>query len=242
MKEAIKKLFKQLHRFSPIAFTKNEQYDKQTKQILKKVCKSNSICIDVGAHNGKILQLMMKTAPEAQHYAFEPIPELFQGLKKKFRKNAKVYCVALSDKKETTSFNLVLTDFAYSGLKKRTYDKKEKDTSIFVETELLDAIIPANTKISLIKMDVEGAELLVMKGALKTIQQSQPILLFEFGKAGADAYQYNDTELFQFIQEIVGYRIFTLKDWLKNNPPLSLSDFSNYYQNGKEFFFLAEAN
>jgi len=61
--------------------------------------------------------------------------------------------------------------------------------------------IPAETKIALIKMDVEGAELLVMKGAAQTIQRSKPILLFEFGKAGAEAYNYNDEIMFQFINE-----------------------------------------
>jgi FkbM family methyltransferase len=241
MKKAIVHLAKQLHRLSPIAFTKNEQYDKLTKQILKAVCTPNSICIDVGAHDGKILQLMMKAAPQAQHYAFEPIPELFQGLKQTFSKNTKVYCIALSDKKETTSFNLVLTDLAYSGLNKRAYDKKEKDTSIFVETELLDAIIPHDEKISLIKIDVEGAELLVLKGAVKTIQQSKPILLFEFGKAGADAYNYDDGIMFQFISETLQYHIYTLKDWLQNKTPLTQQDFSSHFKNGSEFFFVAAA-
>ena len=227
--------------FSPIAFTKNEQYDRLTKTIIKTVCKPDSICVDVGAHNGKILSMMMEAAPQAAHYAFEPIPELFQLLKRKFRRNAKVYCVALSDRKETTSFNLVLTDMAYSGLNKRAYDKKEKDTYIFVETELLDAIIPTETKIALIKIDVEGAELLVLKGALQTIQRSKPVLLFEFGKAGAEAYDYNDAVMFQFITETLQYHIYTLQDWLKTKTALNQGAFSDHYYYGKEFFFVAEA-
>ena len=228
-------------RYSPVAFTKNERYDRLTNKIIKAVCKPDSICIDVGANTGKILQMMMEAAPQAAHYAFEPIPELFQLLKRKFRRNAKVYCVALSDKKETTSFNLVLTDMAYSGLNKRAYDKKEKDTSIFVETELLDAIIPTDIKITLIKMDVEGAELLVMKGAAQTIQRSKPILLFEFGKAGAEAYNYNDEIMFQFINETLQYNIYTLQSWLKDKIALTQENFSDNYNNGKEFFFVGEA-
>ena len=228
-------------RYSPVAFTKNEQYDRLTNKIIKAVCKPDSICIDVGANTGKILQMMMAAAPQAAHYAFEPIPELFQSLKRKFRRNAKVYCVALSDKKETTSFNLVLTDMAYSGLHKRAYDKKEKDISIFVDTELMDAIIPAETKIALIKMDVEGAELLVMKGAAQTIQRSKPILLFEFGKAGAEAYNYNDEIMFQFINETLQYNIYTLQSWLKDKIALTQENFSDNYNNGKEFFFVGEA-
>jgi len=238
---ALKNIAKKILHFSPIAFTKNEQYDRLTNKIIKAVCKPDSICVDVGAHNGKILSMMMEAAPHASHYAFEPIPELFQYLKWKFHRNAKVYCVALSDKKETTSFNLVLTDMAYSGLNKRAYDKKEKDISIFVETELLDAIIPTDEKISLLKMDVEGAELLVMKGALETIQRSKPVLLFEFGKAGAEAYGYDEAIMFQFITETLNYNIYTLKGWLKTKTALTQENFSDNYYYGKEFFFVAEA-
>ena len=227
--------------FSPVAFTKNEQYDRLTNKIIKTVCKADSVCVDVGAHNGKILSMMMEAAPASAHYAFEPIPELFQLLKRKFRRNAKVYCVALSDRKETASFNLVLTDMAYSGLNKRAYDKKEKDTYIFVETELLDTIIPAETKIALIKIDVEGAELLVLKGAIQTIQRSRPILLFEFGKAGAEAYDYDDAIMFQFITETLQYNIYTLQNWLTTKTALTQEAFSDHYYYGKEFFFVAEA-
>ncbi len=237
----LKNIAKKIILRSPFAFTQNERYDRLTKEIIKKNCGQNSVCIDVGAHDGKILKMMLDAAPQAAHYAFEPIPELFQFLKQRFRKNVKTYCIALSDKKETTSFNLVLTDMAYSGLLKRAYDKKENDISIFVETELLDAIIPANEKIALIKMDVEGAELLVMKGAIKTIQQSKPILLFEFGKVGAVAYNYNDKDMFQFINETLQYNIFILEDWLKNKPSLSQHNFSKNYNSAEEYFFVAEA-
>ncbi|OIR03451.1 2-O-methyltransferase NoeI [mine drainage metagenome] len=223
----------------PVAITQNERYDRLTKKIIFRVCQPNSVCIDVGAHEGKILKMMIDAAPQASHYAFEPIPELFQSLKQKFHKNEKLFCIALSDKKETTSFNLVLTDMAYSGLNKRAYDKKEKDISIVVETGLLDAIIPATEKIELMKMDVEGAELLVMRGAVQTIQRSKPVLLFEFGKAGAAAYNYNDEDMFQFINETLQYNIYTLQSWLKNKPSLTKQNFSDNYHSGKEYFFLA---
>lgn len=241
MIEVLKNIAKKIILLSPVAFTQNERYDRLTKKIIFKVCQSNSVCIDVGTHDGKILKMMIDAAPQAMHYAFEPIPELFESLKNNFSRYAKIYPVALSDKKETTPFNLVLTDMAYSGLHKRAYDKKEKDISIVVETELLDAVIPATEKIALIKMDVEGAELLVMKGAVKTIFQSKPLLLFEFGKAGATAYNYNDEDMFQFITQTLQYNIYTLNSWLKNKPSLTPESFSDNFRSGKEYFFVAAA-
>lgn len=241
MIDALKNIAKKIMLLSPVALTQNERYDRLTKKIIYKVCRPDSVCVDVGAHEGKILKMMMDAAPQATHYAFEPIPELFKLLKQKFRNNAKIFCLALSDKKETAAFNLVLTDMAYSGLLKRAYDKKEEDTFIFVETALLDDIIPSAEKIALIKMDVEGAELWVMHGAVKTIQQSKPVLLFEFGKAGATAYHYNDEDIFQFINETLQYNIYILQDWLKNKPSLTQQHFSDNFNSGKEYFFVAEA-
>jgi FkbM family methyltransferase len=235
----IKKMLKYIVSLSPIALTKNEQYDRLTKKILQSVCKTDSVCVDVGANEGKVLKLMMKVAPVAKHFAFEPIPVLFKKLASKFNEAAHIYNIALSNSVGTSKFNLVLSDMAYSGLQKRAYDKPEKDTIIEVQTELLDNIISLDTKIALIKIDVEGAELLVLKGAIKTIAQSKPIILFEFGKAGSQAYNISCKQMFHFFSSEIKYEIFTLHGWLKKDNSLSETAFENYYNNDKEYFFVA---
>lgn len=239
MASSFKQILKLLLSLSPIAFSKNAQYDKLTKKIIKQVCKPDSVCIDIGCHEGSILEMMIDAAPNAKHYAFEPIEELYRTLKVKFHTHAKIHCLALSNKRSIENFNLVLTDMAYSGLLKRAYDGKEKDASIFVNTDLLDNIIQPDKKITLIKIDVEGAELWVLQGAIKTIQSSQPLILFEFGKAGASAYDYDDNTIFQFIIESLNYTIFTLENWLSKSGNISATQFSDFYQTGSEYFFVA---
>ncbi len=223
----------------PIALTRNEQYDRLTLSIIKKVCQSHSVCIDIGAHKGRILQQFLRTASQARHWAFEPIPELFHHLKKKFGSAAHIYDYALSNIQGKTSFNLVVTDMAYSGLRKRKYDKPEEDKVIEVRTELLDHIIPASENITLIKMDVEGAELMVLQGAIKTIHRNKPVILFEFGKAGSEAYGYDDNLMYDFIDHNLYYNIYTLKSFYNNHPSLTKQQFHQYYLDGKEFFFVA---
>jgi len=236
--QTIKKILKPIASLSPIALTKNELYDRLTKKIIQQHCNKKSVCIDIGSHNGKILEIMLQVAPNAIHYAFEPIDVLYKQLHQKFQQKIKLYPIALSNKKSVENFNLVLTDMAYSGLKKRFYDKIEEDISIQVQTDLLDNIIPSTQKISLLKLDVEGAELWVLEGSIKTIQSSQPLILFEFGKA-AEAYNYNGEIMFQFINQTIDYRIYTLKSWLKKEMHLSENEFNNFYKNGNEFFFVA---
>lgn len=227
-----------IHHF-PVALTRNEKYDRLTAAIIKKICRSHSVCIDAGAHTGKILLQMIKQAPRRKHWAFEPIPQLFHLLKKKYGSAVYVYPYALSNLQGTAAFNLVTTNMAYSGLMKRKYDKPEKDTSIQVKTELLDNIIPATVKIELIKIDVEGAELQVLQGAINTIRRCKPVILLEFGRAGSEAYGYDDQIMFDFIDHNLYYDIFTVKAYCINKPALSRHAFHLFYKNGKEYFFVA---
>jgi hypothetical protein len=101
----------------------------------------------------------------------------------------------------------------------------------------LDAYIAATTNIQLIKIDVEGGEMLVLKGAIQTLQRCKPIVLFEFGMAGANAYGVNPLAMFQFFSETLNYEIFTLQNWLKGNAALSFSQFNSLYEANTEYFF-----
>ncbi len=235
----IKKIVKQLLAFSPIAIGKNDVYDRFTKQIIAAHCDKDSVCIDIGANEGKILALMIQTAPLAKHYAFEPIPRLCNNLIKKYSNHAWIFPIALSDQKGISQFNLVTTNTALSGLKKRPYVSPHQDETIEVPTDLLDNMISVETKISLIKIDVEGGEWNVLNGAINTIQRSNPLILFECGKIGGDLYGFDATKIYQLFQDVFNYRIYTLKGWLNETQGLSFAEFEKNYESGKEYFFLA---
>jgi len=180
IKETIKKIIKSL----PVAFTRNQKYDRQTSRVIRRTCKPGSNCIDVGAHKGEVLDFILKCAPEGTHFAFEPIPLLYEGMKKKYahRPNCRIYNIALSNEKGTTSFNYVVSNPSYSGLIKRKYDREnEEDLQITVATDRLDHIIPGDMKIDLVKIDVEGGELLVLEGAKSNIRRCRPVFIFEKG-------------------------------------------------------------
>ena len=134
-------------------------------------------CVDVGCHKGEVLDQMLRYAPNGQHFGFEPIPDLFQGLETRYagRPNCHFYQLGLSDAPGEVSFNYVVSNPAYSGFVKRKYDRAhEEDTLITVRKERLDEVLPPGTRISLIKIDVEGAELEVLRGATRLIAESRP--------------------------------------------------------------------
>lgn len=223
-----------------IDITKNIEYDRLTGIIIKKHLNNNSNCIDVGSHKGEILDLMLRHAPNGKHYAFEPIPYLFEELENNYKTKANIFPFALSDKDGESSFQLVKNAPAYSGIKKRRYDISNPEIEeIKVELKKLDNIIPKEDKISLIKIDVEGGEFDVLKGAIKILKRDKPIIIFECGKGASDFYGTNPKDIYNFLNNEIGLDIYTLKSFINNNQALDNEEFVEYFDNNKEYYFVA---
>src|SRR5687768_524230 len=145
----MKQLLKKFIKLIPIDFTRNQRYDSQTKKVIARVCRTDSNCIDIGCHKGEVLDLILKQAPLGQHFGFEPIPEMYQALVSNYQNNpnCQFFPIALSDATGETTFNYVVSNPAYSGIKKRQYDKpNEVDQAITVNMDLLDNLIPPTVK------------------------------------------------------------------------------------------------
>ncbi len=222
-----------------IDLTKNLAYDRLTKSIMKQILKPDSNCIDVGCHKGEILDIVLKVSPEGKHFGFEPIPYLYKDLKKKYNGKATILPYALSEKNGYSTFQHVKNAPAYSGIKKRKYNTNHPDIEeINVELKRLDDIIDSSTKIDLIKIDVEGAELLVLKGATELIKRDKPYIIFEFGLGASDYYGTKPNDLYNLFND-AGLRISTLGSFIKNRGALSPVAFSNLYNNNEEYYFIA---
>jgi FkbM family methyltransferase len=237
MKKFIKSLIKKL----PFDFTANQKYDRQTAAVIKKACKPDSNTIDVGCHKGEILQLLLKAAPDGTHFCFEPIPDLCAGLRKNYQEDPRVVIheIALSKAKGETSFNYVISNPAYSGIRKRKYDKAgEVDTQITVQTDLLDNLIPENIQIDFIKIDVEGAELFVLEGAINTIRRCKPVIVFEHGLGASEFYDATPEKVYMLLTSC-GLHIALMESWLLNGNYLTLEAFSEQYYQRKNYVFIA---
>jgi FkbM family methyltransferase len=236
----MKRILKRLLKYSPVALTKNQHYDRLTKRVIKAVCKPASNCVDVGCHKGEILDLMCVAAPEGRHWGFEPIPVLYESLKQKYAgTNCSISPIALSNAAGEVQFNYVTSNPSYSGLLRRKYDRpNEQDTSIAVQTAKMDDVLPANFKVDLIKIDVEGAEMLVLQGARATIDRSKPVVIFEHGIGASDVYGTKPEEVFAFFADL-GYGIYLLEDFLAKKASFTEAQFKAQYHGRKNFYFVA---
>jgi FkbM family methyltransferase len=226
--------------FLRLDLTKNLEYDRLTRLILKRVVEDSSNCIDVGCHKGEILDLILKFSPKGKHFAFEPIPYLFNQLKDKYNNRAVVYPYALSDKKGETTFQLVKNAPAYSGINKRKYDIAHPDIEeIKVELRTLDEVIPSDVKIDVIKIDVEGGEFGVLKGAKELLKKNLPVVIFECGVGASDYYGTNPLDLYNFMVQEIGLNIYTLKAFINGNEPLTANGFEECFKTNSEYYFIS---
>jgi FkbM family methyltransferase len=184
--------------------------DHATRAILACVLRTNSNAIDVGANEGTVLDSIVRLAPGGRHIAFEPIPELCERLATRFPQ-IDVRCSAASDAPGRTEFSHVLGAPAYSGLRQRDGlpAGAGEVRRIPVLVERLDDVVEASYVPTLLKIDVEGAELGVLRGAVGMLERHRPFVLFEHGAGGADLYGTRPTEVFDLLQS-VGLRIFDL--------------------------------
>ena len=153
------------------------------------------IILDVGAHIGEMTQIFLKNFINVNKiYCFEPQKEIYSSLKNKFKKNPKVVCInkACSDKTTVSKFNIsfhrrsssleeINTNNFYHKIKSFIVLGKIRDLlsrTVKIRTITLDKFLK-NRKLSidLLKIDVEGSELKVLKGCKKNIKNIKVILI-----------------------------------------------------------------
>jgi FkbM family methyltransferase len=150
-------------------------------KLVANIVKENYVIMDVGAWIGQYTLLFAELANRGRVYAFEPESEAYNVLCKNVeRNNLRNICVeriALSSSTGRAKF------FAFgktnSSLIKHVQENNPKVE--IVETSTLDDYCSRrDLKPDLIKIDVEGAEMLVLDGAKKIIQEYSPRILLEF--------------------------------------------------------------
>jgi len=137
--------------------------------------------IDVGANLGQTTLKYRKIFPEATIHAFEPFPQVYQRYQENFGRDAKIKAnnLAVSDTVGKSKFYLNEGHYTNSLLKAEDASYKNIGC-ITVETVTMDAYArnAGIDYIDILKADVQGAELKVLKGARDLINDKKISLIF----------------------------------------------------------------
>jgi FkbM family methyltransferase len=212
------------------------------EQLMLQVLQPDSNCIDIGCHIGSSLSLMVRYAPLGKHMAFEPVPEKASWIRKKFPE-VDVRANALGDKRDKLTFFQNLSQPGFSGFGKDA-SSGDRVVEVHVDCERLDDVVAADRKFAYIKIDVEGAELLVLRGARELIARDRPMILFESSYDGAAKLGLERDDLFSLLVDELGYDVFMIGDFLESRAALNLAGFQNaakYPFQAFNFFALSRA-
>lgn len=170
--------------------------------FLNQICKKGDIIVEIGGNIGThTVALARAIGNSGKIYVYEPQRLIFQTLCANIAlnslSNVYAYNYGLGEKKD----KLYLKDIAYEKQNNFGGVTLESDiTQNEVKIYKLDDIFKED-KLKLIKIDVEGMELDVLKGAFQTIQKFQPILYIENDR------QDKSKELIEYIFNL-GYDIY----------------------------------
>lgn len=152
-------------------------YDLALSETLWRLIEPGNFVLDVGANIGFITSLCSyKSGPKGKVWAFEPNPIVITRLTKNIRQNhypnAILYPFALSDSNKEGYLELPET-FSYNQGVAYVKNGTHSTNAIKVDLRRLDDMIDTSDIINVLKIDVEGHELTVLKGAEKLIENKQ---------------------------------------------------------------------
>ena len=169
--------------------------------------------VDIGSNAGYYSILCRKLNSNSEIHALEPHPTTFTYLQKQIAlntsDNVSTHQLCISDNKGTSEFFFSNQGFGNSSL--RQLDHNEHTQTVCVDTLTFDEFVSSyvHTPPDFIKCDVEGAELLVLKGALRVLETSYPILQLELLRKWSSSFDYHPNDVISFLSRL-GYSCFTV--------------------------------
>jgi FkbM family methyltransferase len=180
-------------------------YEPETATLVQNYLKSGMTFFDIGAHVGQYTLIAAKCiGGKGTVHTFEPDPTTFEWLCRNVAindlKNARLNRKAVDETSGTKRLYLAsVRNIGANSLVSRP--STEREAVCFVETVTLDGYMQEHDilRADLIKIDVEGAELGVLRGARRLLSgKDRPSFILEFS-VRQDEAGMGRKELYQFL-------------------------------------------
>lgn len=199
-------------RSPPSVLVNHGAYEPQESALLLEAGQGAEVVFDVGANAGFYsLHWVSRLRPGGIIHAFEPVPSTYATLLRNvalngLEKTVRTHEFALGDETKTATF--FVPDVSGSvAASLRNLHPEETSVEVTVRIETLDRFSTAESiaRLDLMKIDVEGAELAVLKGGLQTIVKCKPLLFMELLRKWAAPFGYHPNDVIALLGGM-GYR------------------------------------
>jgi len=182
------------------------EFEPMEVQFVERLLRRGMTVIDAGAHHGLYTLLASKRlGRDGKVIAIEPSPRERERLKRHLRlnrcSNTELVTCALGEDAGETGFYLVEGEHDWcNSLRPPEVDGPVR--TVRVSVRRLDDVLAelGVSKVDFLKLDVEGAELSVLHGAIKLLEgESRPAILAEVQDARTAAWGYSAREILEFL-------------------------------------------
>lgn len=199
----------------PNVLVNHGRYEPIESAYLLEAGSSAHVIFDVGANVGYYsLHWASRLAPGGRIYAFEPVPSTFAWFSRNIALN-QLDTVILPNNcgvgNATGVASIFVPDFMGSGAASmKDLHPDETSRSLDIRLTTLDEYFSISNlnRLDLIKADVEGAELLVVKGGLQTIAKYRPLIFLELLRKWSKPFGYHPNDVIRLLADM-GYRCYT---------------------------------
>lgn len=176
-------------------------FDNTLELFYSRLVAKGDVVVDVGAHAGRhTIPLSRLVGNSGRVIAFEPLPGMRHHLNLNLAAanvtNADVLAYALAAETGKSFFHNIVAAPAYSGLLKRDVPIESEVEVIEVEKNRLDRIDMPTP--SFVKIDAEGGDFDIIRGAEGILRRGSTVFAFEFGMNACHLYNFTPDDLLNF--------------------------------------------
>lgn len=166
---------------------------------------AGDVFVDVGTNAGSYI-LLACGVKEADGYCFEPVPSTYQRLTNNIKLNelssrVKAFNVGVADKEGELLFTTGFDTTNHVVARGETEDNTIRVKVLPLDT-MLEKVNP-----SIIKIDVEGLETLVLRGMRRTLEKTSLHSIIMELKGHGKRYDFNDEDIKNVMQEY-GFKMY----------------------------------
>lgn len=177
-------------------------FESVVRNNYSRILRRGDIAIDFGAHEGKHLAPMIDlVGPAGKVIGVEPLPQMYSSLQAQFGQHANVvlHNLAVANYDGETTFKVFQGGLEESGLlRKLHHSNADNIVEIPVKVARADTLLAAEAVARFIKIDVEGAEILLLESARSYLKRSRPFVCIEYGFPNYSAYGNDKMSLYNF--------------------------------------------